>query len=135
MFCYSPSAPNSANLTPVDNTNQSYADWNRVMQAGGGHGGHLVTNAYRIPDSASTASSGQGQSGVQPILEQPGQTTPMRYPAAELSAYGTMAVGQRQDYLRNKSQDAKGKGTFGKAMDRRITRVRGADVKTINVDG
>ncbi|KAK7748205.1 hypothetical protein SLS53_001460 [Cytospora paraplurivora] len=92
-FCYSPSAPNSANFTPVDNTNQSYADWNRAMRAGGGHSGYLITNAYQTPEIASTASSGPGRSGAQPIQEQPGQTTPMRDPVAQLSAYGTIVAG------------------------------------------
>lgn len=36
--CYNLSAPDSANLAPVDNTDQSYAGWNRAMQAGSGHG-------------------------------------------------------------------------------------------------
>lgn len=91
-FCYSPSAPNSANLSPLDDPRR-LMHWDGVSQ----RNQYLISGANQgDPSATSTPSSGQGPSNPQVVIDQPGQSTPMGYPspgAGGYQDYGSMYGG------------------------------------------
>ncbi|KUI67565.1 hypothetical protein VM1G_03053 [Cytospora mali] len=84
-FCNSPSAPNSANLTPRNGPHDPY----RAMRYGSCQ--HYMSGACATPQGTSTPTGGQGSSNTQPIVnQQPGYHKGMQYPSTAKQAYGTM---------------------------------------------
>ncbi|KUI53396.1 hypothetical protein VP1G_00678 [Cytospora mali] len=84
-FCNSPSAPNSANLTPRNGPHDPY----RAMRYGTGQ--YYMAGACATPPGTSTLTGGQGSSNPQPIVnQQPGYYQGMQYPSTANQAYGTM---------------------------------------------